>query len=766
MKALLRAASAAALIAGALAGHAHADVLDVDAPVAVSGVTVSGNAPSGAPVPLPVNAQSIGGEQISETVNAVTTEDALKYLGTVFVRRRHIGDTQAPITTRTSGVGSSARSLIYADGVLLSALIGNNNSTASPRWGMVAPEDIARVDLRFGPFSAAYPGNSIGAVVEITTKAPQGFEASGRADAGWQAFSAYGTQEDYRTYAGAVGIGDRTGPFSWRLGWTHVDTEAQPLTYVTATRPASPGAAGTPAFGAFDTLNRTGAAIVVIGAGGFEAQQLDTLRLRLGLDLPGGVKATYAAGYFGNQADSRAQTYLRDSAGNPLYSGSLNINGYAYTIAASAFSNGVYTYDEGHIFQGLTFQSADGGALSWRVIASTYDFDRDLQRLPSTALPAAATGGAGTIVDLSGTGWRTGDANLAWSGFTGQVWRAGVHWDRYTLSSHRYSTTDWRIGAAGALTTASEGQTETSALWIEDKFSIGHTADFTLGLRGERWRAFDGLNFSASPALNVTQPELSASRVSPKAVFEWRPQEAWTFSASVGEAYRFPTVSELYQAVTTGATLSTPNPNLNPEHATSGELSVQRDWPGGGYLRLALFTETIEDALISQTAPITPGSSTLVSYVQNIGATRADGAELSFSWPNALPSLDLSGAVTYVDARIVDNAVQPLTVGKRTPQVPRWRATLMATWRPVETFSFTAAARYSDRVYATIDNSDIVTHTYQGFDSYLVIDLRAVWKFDRRWSLSAGIDNVAGRNYILFHPFPQRSMLVELTYTY
>ena len=65
---------------------------------------------------------------------------------------------------------------------------------------------------------------------------------------------------------------------------------------------------------------------------------MDTLRLRLGLDLPGGVKATYAAGYFGNQADSRAQTYLRDSAGNPLYSGSLNINGYAYTIAASAFS--------------------------------------------------------------------------------------------------------------------------------------------------------------------------------------------------------------------------------------------------------------------------------------------------------------------------------------------------------------------------------------------------------------------------------------------
>ena len=35
-----------------------------------------------------------------------------------------------------------------------------------------------------------------------------------------------------------------------------------------------------------------GAVLPRDGAGGFEAQQLDTLRLRLGLDLPGGVEAT------------------------------------------------------------------------------------------------------------------------------------------------------------------------------------------------------------------------------------------------------------------------------------------------------------------------------------------------------------------------------------------------------------------------------------------------------------------------------------------
>src|SRR5580765_6029346 len=91
---------------------------------------------------LPTTIESVTLDDLSRSVNLTNTEDALKYLPNLFVRKRHIGDTQAPVTTRTSGVGASARSLIYADGVLLSALIGNNNSFASPRWGMVAPEEI------------------------------------------------------------------------------------------------------------------------------------------------------------------------------------------------------------------------------------------------------------------------------------------------------------------------------------------------------------------------------------------------------------------------------------------------------------------------------------------------------------------------------------------------------------------------------------------------------------------------------------------------
>src|SRR6476661_8375297 len=120
----------------------------------------------------PNTKQSVDAGELRTTTNVRNTEDALRYFPSLVVRKRHIGDTQAPLATRTSGVGSSARSLIYADGVLLSALIGNNNSFASPRWAMVSPEEIEKVDVLYGPFSAQYPGNAIGAVVTLRRGCP------------------------------------------------------------------------------------------------------------------------------------------------------------------------------------------------------------------------------------------------------------------------------------------------------------------------------------------------------------------------------------------------------------------------------------------------------------------------------------------------------------------------------------------------------------------------------------------------------------------
>ena len=708
----------------------------------------------------PATKANITARQIEDQVNATNVEDTLKYLPSLVVRKRHIGDTQAPLATRTSGVGASARSLIYADGALLSALIGNNNSTASPRWGLVSPQEIARIDVLYGPFSAAYSGNSIGAVVNITTRLPDRLEGEASISGSLQTFSQYGTSRTLPATSIGATLGDRFGPLAVFASFSHLTSDSQPLAYVTATR-AAPGNAGIPTSGGYDDVNRAGAAIRVLGAGGFEHQVQDFAKLKLALDVTPDIRLTYIGGLFLNRTDATVDSYLQNANG-PVYSGSLNIAGNPYSVAASAFSNNVYRYKERHWSHSLS-ATGSTGAVDWQVIGTLYDYAQDEQRIPTVALPAATAGGAGNIVRLDGTGWYTFDAKALWRAGPSHQISVGYHRDRYTLASNRYTTNDWIAGAPGALNLASSGRTRTQAVWAQDAWTVAPLLTLTLGGRQEWWKAYDGLNFAPTllPTPTILQPSRSASRFSPKAALAWTPARDWKISLSFGEAYRFPTVTELYQAVTVGANQQSPDPTLKPERAESEELAIQHG-DGDRYIRLSLFNESIADALLSQTGLLPGGAS--VSFVQNVDRVRTRGMELAIAERDLLPRFDLSGSLTLVDPRIRADAALPIAIGKRPPQVPLRKATIVATWRPSDAIALTAAGRYASRSYGTIDNSDPVSFTYQGFGSYVVADLRANFRVTPHWQMAVGVDNVANRKYFLFHPFPQRTLSAELTY--
>ncbi len=222
-------------------------------------------------------------------------------------------------------------------------------------------------------------------------------------------------------------------------------------------------------------------------------------------------------------------------------------------------------------------------------------------------------------------------------------------------------------------------------------------------------------------------------------------------------------MGELYQVVTTPVP-SVPNPTLRPERARSEELALERQ-DGHGTIRLSLFNEVIDDALISQTGPLPVVPVQVGTFVQNVDRTRARGVEAAVQRVDVVPRVDLSGSVTYADAITSKDTVLPAAVGKLLPTVPHWKATLVGTWRPFDAVALTAAARYASRNYGAIDNGDIVGNTYQGFYKYFVVDLRAQVKVAGRMQLGLGIDNVNDDRYFLFHPFPQRSFAADVKLT-
>jgi iron complex outermembrane receptor protein len=730
---------------------------------------------------LPVTTESVTAKKVEETVNAMTVEDTLKYLPNVLIRRRFIGDTQAPLATRTTGINASARSLVYSDGILLSTLVNNNNQNGSPQWFMVSPDEIERIDVMYGPFSAMYPGNSYGAVVDITTRMPKQFEASATLSTATQHFSQYGTNDRYPSTQANINLGNRSGAFSWWLSVNHLSSFSQPVTYLTLNQSTIAAGATLPVIsGAIADRNRTGSPIQVIGAGNLTHTVQDTAKLKLAYDITPSLAAAYTLGYWQNTADAVSQSYLITASGAPYFgggSGNVNIGGKSYSASSigSLFSSN--TVDQEHWMQALSLKTKNDGPWNWEAIATQFNYGKDITRTSTGLYPAAQTSGPGRISDAGATDWSTVGLRGAWRqpGKDAQhSVRFGAHFDQYRLANPTYNTTDWVNGGNGSLFSDSRGKTRTEALWAQDAWRFSPNWVATIGARYEWWRAYDGFNFSTSSngaGFPVHQPEVSRSGISPKLSLSWQATNAWTVTGSFGKALRFPTVGELYQNVQTGTTFTQANPFLKPESVLSGELALERV-AADSRVRVSLFEEHVSDALISQTSTI-PGIATPVSFTQNVDKTRQRGIELVAQQQNAfVRGLELTGSATYVAAEITENSSYvPTTpvatsVGKRTPYVPKWRATAVATYRPNEKWAYTLAGRYSSRLYATVDNTDINPATYQGFEGYFLADARMVYRFDRHWTGAVGVDNLSNRQYFLFHPFPERTFYAEMKYNY
>ena len=703
---------------------------------------------------LPVTV-SITQRRAEETVNLVDAEDAVKYLPSVFLRKRNNGDTQATLATRVWGTSSSARTLIFADGVPLTALVANNNTVGGPRWGLVAPPEVERIDMMMGPYSAAYAGNSMGAVMEITTRLPRKLEGQIQQTQALQAFDLYGTRRNFMTSQTGASVGERFGNFAVWASGNYQKSNSQPLSYVTA------GSTPSGTTGAYPESNKLNAAANVLGASGLLNTHMMNGKIKAAYDITSTLRATYTFGLWRNDGNSGVQPYLAASSGQPTYAGQ------------SGFASGSYDIDQRHTAQAFTLRTDTKKTWDLELVGSTYRFDYDQQRSP---VSATATGTDfsqnGRVAVLDGTGWATLDLKGTWKP-AGQISRhtlsSGLHYEHYALKNTTFNTSDWRDGGSrSGVFTQGDGKTESKAAWVQDAWYITPDLKLTLGGRFEDWRGYDGLNVSGST--RVVQPTVEGQKFSPKGLITWNPSEKWAFSAALAKAYRFATPAELYQLVSTGTTFTSPNPNLEPDDVTSTELRAERKFQRAS-VQLSLFQDDVHDAIISQFNTLA-GSTQLYSFVSNVDHVRARGAELGFGTNDVLVrGLALSGNVTFVDpktlamsGRASATAAPDAAIGKQLPNIPKWRSTATAMYRPNDRLTYTLAARYSSKLYTTLDNADVRYNTYQGFSEWFVMDTKLNFRVNENWSASGGIDNLLDRKYFLFHPFPHRTFIAGLKF--
>ncbi|MFN9726366.1 TonB-dependent receptor [Acidovorax sp.] len=752
--------------AGAVPAFAQAaDSASVNAPIKELGVvTISAGQPTSLPTQIPTTIEGVTREQIEHSINATDSEDALKYLPSLLVRKRYIGDyNHAVLSTRASGTGNPARSMVFADGILLSNYLGNGPTNA-PRWMLVTPEEIERVDVLYGPFSAAYAGNSVGAVVDYVTRMPTQFEAHGKVSVQHQPFDLYNTQATYGGHQISTSVGNRSGDWSWFLNFQKTDSEGQPMVFPTRLVSAgTPGSAGTPVTGAVLQPNRNNQPWILLGTATQYHTQQDHIKAKIAYDFSPTVRAAYTLGWWRNESEGRPTSYLRDANGNAVYSGTVNINGRSFTLAPTDFN--VLSEDLTHVMHGLSVKSNTKGVFDWEVAASQYGYRSDTLRAATVALPAALNGGAGRIVNSKGTGWNTLAAKGTWrpDGVQGaHIVDFGLQRDSYQLRTIENATMNWINGAAGARNQAFSGDTQLLGLWAQDTWKIAPRWKAVLGARAERWSASNGQTGNATTT--VSHAERNETYISPKAALAYQVNDRWVLKASTGRAVRMPTVAELYQGGISGSgTLINNDPNLRPEKSWTTELTAERDmagWGGEGLLRLTAFFERTRDALYSQTNVLVRPN---VTNVQNVDAIRTQGIDLSYQATNVfVRGLELGSSLTWTDSKITKNDKFPASVGKWQPRIPNWRATAVATYRPDATWSYTLGARYSGKQYSTLDNTDVNGFAYQGASRYFTTDVRVRYQITKQVSAAVGIDNLNNYQFWNFHPYPQRTYMAEL----
>jgi vitamin B12 transporter len=212
--------------------------------------------------------------------------------------------------------------------------------------------------------------------------------------------------------------------------------------------------------------------------------------------------------------------------------------------------------------------------------------------------------------------------------------------------------------------------------------------------------------------------DVFGAETSLKAGAAWAFAGDWRLRASYGEAFRAPSLADLYYP-------GFSNPGLEPERTASYEVAVDG---GSGPWRasLAAFQNDLDNLIEFDFQTFTP---------QNIGRARARGIEGSLG--ARLGLFDARLSATWLDA-------ENLVSGGPLLRRPDERASLVLFARPGK-LTVGGVVRH---VGARTDFGDVA------LDPYTTVDLSAAWRFGARWEPFVRLENVLEEEYEEAAGFP------------
>jgi vitamin B12 transporter len=221
--------------------------------------------------------------------------------------------------------------------------------------------------------------------------------------------------------------------------------------------------------------------------------------------------------------------------------------------------------------------------------------------------------------------------------------------------------------------------------------------------------------------------------------------ESWRLTASMATAFKAPTLNDLfYPFVDWGYGYSyVGNPDLKPEHSRNKELGLHYA-KEGQKLDVVYFDNRIQEMIVINTLP----AATMI----NLDEARISGTELAFSEQFG----DTSAKLSFTRQN-------PRDVG--TGEVLLRRAKKFASLGIVKQYG---ALKLGGEWQYSGERTDIDINTFSRttLASYYLANITANYMLDPHFELSARVDNLFNRDYMLAHGYstPGRTVFVGLSY--
>jgi outer membrane receptor protein involved in Fe transport len=248
------------------------------------------------------------------------------------------------------------------------------------------------------------------------------------------------------------------------------------------------------------------------------------------------------------------------------------------------------------------------------------------------------------------------------------------------------------------------GRQSDAGIFALQSLALSDRVRASLGIRADGWLDNDGHRrdyLNGAPAGNLIYPRQDGLAFSPSGGLVWQAAGPLRLHATVQQAFRRPTLNELYRPFRVGNVITDANPALRTETVKSAEIGadvVIKKFTFG----VTAFWNDLHDPVANVTIAEGPANVPGIGFVPaggearrrlNLDEVRVQGGAVSASWQPA-PALAFNAQYLLDDSRVRQASVAPRLVGLRLAEVPVSTATAGLTWRPAHRWTITPRVRW------------------------------------------------------------------------